>query len=305
MQGIVTKSTGSWYSVKTEDGNSYACRIRGKFRLEGIKLTNPVAVGDIVDFSVEEGEEGTGIITYIHDRKNYIIRRSNKLSKQYQIVASNVDHAYLIVTLVAPRTSLGFIDRFLIIAESYHIPVSIIFNKYDLYGDIPEVQEIIDLYESIGYTCYKTSAIKGKGISELKNELKGKTSLFSGHSGVGKSTLVNAMYPHINLKTGGISEYHQKGMHTTTFAEMFEVEEDTHIIDTPGIKNMGVVDIPDVELSHYFKELKPYIGKCKFNNCLHVSEPECAIINAVKQGDVSEERYQSYISILNNEDLYS
>lgn len=304
MQGVVTKSTGSWYTVKAEDGNVYPCRIKGKFRIQGIKLTNPVAVGDYVGFDLEDDKEN-GIITTINERNNYIIRRSNKLSKQYQIVASNLDQAFLVVTLVAPKTSLGFIDRFLVIAESYHVPCTIVFNKFDLYGEIPGVEEIIDIYRNIGYNCIATSAVDKTGTAEFKAALQGKTTLLAGHSGVGKSSLINAIYPDINLRTGIISKYHQKGMHTTTFAEMFEVEKDTYIIDTPGIKNLGVVDIEDTELSHYFKEMKPYIGKCKFSNCLHVSEPECAILKAVEEGKITEERYNSYISILNNEDLYS
>lgn len=305
MEGIVTKSTGSWYSVRLEDGQSVQCRIKGKFRLDGIKHTNPVAVGDRVDFEMEAGRD-TGVINKIHERKNYIIRKSSNLSKQTHIIASNLDQAALIISLVQPQTSLGFIDRFLLTAEAYHIPAILVFNKSDLYGGPMQelLEDTMSIYSDIGYTCLLTSAKTGDHIEELKEMLVDKTTLVSGHSGVGKSSLLNGIDPTLQLKTGVISNFTQKGMHTTTFAEMFALKAGGFIIDTPGIKEFGIVDIEEQEISHYFVEMRPFITQCKFNNCRHLNEPGCAVKKAVEEGVIREERYNSYLSILANEDIF-
>ncbi len=305
MKGIVIKSTGSWYMVRTETGAVHACRLKGKFRLKGIKHTNPVTVGDKVDFEFEPESEN-GVIHSIDDRKNYIIRKANNLSKQTHIIASNLDQSLLIVTLAFPKTSLGFIDRFLVTSEAYHIPAIIVFNKTDLmtHGLEEVLDETIELYERIGYKCIKTSTVNGQGIEELKSLLKGKISLLSGHSGVGKSTLMNHLEPGLNLKTTHISNASHKGQHTTTFAEMHPLHFGADIIDTPGIREFGLVDFENAEVSHYFKEMQGYIGQCKFNNCKHLNEPECAVQAAVAAGNISEERFGSYLSIISNEDIY-
>jgi ribosome biogenesis GTPase len=306
MKGLITKSTGSWYQVKY--GTKHiSCRIKGKFRLEGLKHTNPITVGDYVNFEIEPGQE-TGIITAIEPRKNYIIRKASNLSKQTHIIASNLDQAVLVATIAFPQTSFGFIDRFLLTAEAYHIPAIIVFNKSDLCTDELEsvLNDTIELYENkVGYTCIKTSATTGEGLETLRELLKDKTTLLTGHSGVGKSTLLNKLDSKLNLKTGALSNYHLKGQHTTTFAEMLELSNGGFIIDTPGIREFGIIDIEDAELSHYFKEMKPLIGTCKFNNCLHKDEPGCAIQAAVDKGMITRERYQSYLGILANEDLYA
>jgi ribosome biogenesis GTPase len=305
MKGIVIKSTGSWYMVRTETGAVHACRLKGKFRLKGIKHTNPVTVGDKVDFEFEPESEN-GVIHSIDDRKNYIIRKANNLSKQTHIIASNLDQSLLIVTLAFPKTSLGFIDRFLVTSEAYHIPAIIVFNKIDLmtHGLEEVLDETIELYERIGYKCLKTSTVSGQGIEELKSLLKGKISLLSGHSGVGKSTLMNHLEPGLNIKTKHISNASHKGQHTTTFAEMHPLHFGADIIDTPGIREFGLVDFENAEVSHYFKEMQGYIGHCKFNNCKHLNEPECAVQAAVAAGNISEERFGSYLSIISNEDIY-
>lgn len=305
MKGLVTKSTGSWYQVKYGT-KSIACRIKGKFRLEGLKHTNPITVGDYVHFEIEPGQK-TGIITTIEPRKNYIIRKASNLSKQTHIIASNLDQAVLVTTIAFPQTSLGFIDRFLLTAEAYHIPAIIVFNKCDLCTDELEtvLEDTIKLYEKVGYTCIKTSAKTGEGLETLRDLLKDKTTLLTGHSGVGKSTLLNKLDSKLNLKTGALSNYHLKGQHTTTFAEMLELSNGGFIIDTPGIREFGIIDIEDAELSHYFKEMKPLIGTCKFNNCLHKDEPGCAVQAAVEKGMITTERYHSYLGILANEDLYA
>lgn len=305
MEGVVVKSTGSWYSVRIARGEYIQCRIKGKFRMDGIKHTNPISVGDVVGFEMEEGRE-EGVIHKIHERKNYIIRKASNLSKQTHILASNMDQAIVVASLVQPATSLGFIDRFLATAEAYHVPAIIIFNKSDLYGEaLKEIlADTMGIYQNIGYKVLLCSATEKVHIEELKALLKDKTTLFMGHSGVGKSTLLNAVEPNLDLKTGEISNYSNKGKHTTTFAEMFDLSFGGNIIDTPGIKELGVVDFDKRLVSHYFKEMKALIGQCKFNDCQHVNEPGCMVIKAVMDGNIREERYASYLSILNNEDIF-
>ncbi len=305
IEGIVLKSTGSWYTVKLTDGSRLQCRIKGKFRLDGIKHTNPIAVGDAVDIEMEDGQE-QGVINRIHERRNYIIRKASNLSKQTHILASNLDQAIIVASLVQPATSLGFIDRFLATAEAYHVKGIVVFNKCDLCGDElqPFLDDSVELYRSIGYTVLLCSATQQTGIEELKLVLKDKVTLVSGHSGVGKSTLLNAVEPNLHLKTGEISNYSNKGKHTTTFAEMFDLSFGGSIIDTPGIKELGVVDFDKPLISHYFREMKALVGQCKFNNCLHLNEPGCVVKLAVEEGRIREERYASYLSILNNEDIH-
>lgn len=305
MKGLVIKSTGSWYHVQLEDGTLLDCRIKGKFRTKGIKTTNPIAVGDQVSVEIdEESEARTGLIFDLAERKNYIIRKSINLSKQTQIIASNIDQALLVVTLSKPRTSFGFIDRFLVTAEAYHIPVVLLFNKIDQYDDedLAFLEEVIELYEKIGYPCRKISALKLIGIAELKNQIAGQTSLLSGHSGVGKSTLINQIIPSAIIRTSTISAASEKGIHTTTFAEMHPLETGGYIIDTPGIRELGVVDIPDEELAHYFPEMKKVMSRCKFHNCKHLNEPNCAVKEAYEKGIIAIPRYESYLSIMANED---
>ena len=305
MKGLVIKSTGSWYHVQLEDGTLLDCRIKGKFRIKGIKTTNPIAVGDQVSVEIDEQSEArTGLIYDLAVRKNYIIRKSINLSKQTQIIASNIDQALLVVTLSKPRTSFGFIDRFLVTAEAYHIPVVLLFNKIDQYDDedLAFLEEVIELYEKIGYACRKISALKLIGIDALKNQIAGQTSLLSGHSGVGKSTLINQIIPSAIIRTSTISVASEKGIHTTTFAEMHPLEMGGYIIDTPGIRELGVVDIPDEELAHYFPEMKKVMSRCKFHNCKHLNEPNCAVKEAYEKGIIAIPRYESYLSIMANED---
>lgn len=307
MRAIITKSTGSWYDAKDQEGKVWQARIKGKFRLQGIKSTNPIAVGDEVELEPEAGEENVALIDQLLPRKNYIIRKSNNLSKQTQIIAANLDLAALVVTLALPRTSQGFIDRFLVTAEAYHIPAILVFNKTDIYAEdgLELLQYYRQMYEPLGYRCFEVSALHGENLNELRDFLKGKTTLVSGHSGVGKSTLLNALWGEIGQKTGSISGFSNKGKHTTTFAEMFEPETGTRIIDTPGIKNLGLVDMEKEPISHYFPEMRPLLNQCRFNNCKHTTEPACAIKQAVEEGIISAERYYSYLSILNNEDIYN
>jgi len=302
MQGIVTKSTGSWYWVRTQEGDLYECRIKGKFRIKGIKSTNPVAVGDVVDFEVEPNKE-TGVIHHIHQRKNYIIRKSVNLSKQTHILASNIDLAFLLVTIDKPKTYTAFIDRFLATAEAYHIKAVLLFNKMDMYDEeaLFEVQILKDIYQQVGYTCLEISALSKTNLEEVKSLMKDKTSLFSGHSGVGKSTLINAIEPSLNLKTKPVSEIHKQGLHTTTFAEMFPLSFGGFIIDTPGIKGFGVVDFTKEEVGDYFPEIFALKEKCKFNNCLHINEPHCAVMEAVENEEISESRYYNYLQLLDEE----
>jgi len=294
--GKVIKSTGSWYLVtdlKTRE--QFECRLRGKFRTKGIKTTNPVAVGDIVDF-----ENETKAIVKIHPRRNYIIRKSTNLSKQSHIIAANIDQAVIIVSLTMPRTSTGFIDRLLITAEAYHIPTVIVFNKIDLLdeGQQEILEQIIDVYEKVGYNCLKTSVKELINLEEFKDLLHNKTSLLSGHSGVGKSALINTIDKGLGLKTGEISAHHSKGTHTTTFAEMFNLKDGGAIIDTPGIKEFGLVEFEKVELGQRFPEFRKKLNECKYNNCLHLNEPGCAIKLAVETGEISEIRYLNYLNIL-------
>jgi ribosome biogenesis GTPase len=303
MQGLVMKSTGSWYLVKTDDGSIIECRLKGKIRLEDRKTTNPVAVGDIVE--LQRDEDGSNQIVTILPRKNYIIRKSINLSKQAHIIASNLDQAILVATLVAPRTSLGFIDRFLVTAEAYSINAKIVFNKCDVLDEeMIELQnDIIKLYTDIGYQCYSISSFNNEDVEMVKDLLKDKTTLLSGHSGVGKTTLINAIDSKLDLRTGDISSAHLKGMHTTTFAELFPLSFGGNIIDSPGIKELGLVEMKKEEIGHYFPEIRALLNECKFNNCIHVNEPHCAILKAVEEGNISEERYQSYLGILNGEEM--
>ena len=306
MKGVVVKSTGSWYLVRELDrGKLYDCRIKGKFRVAGIKSTNPLAVGDFVSFEPEEKDEGQGIIDGIEDRKNYIIRKSVNLSKRVHIIAANMDQALLVTTLAQPATSTGFIDRFLSTAEAYNIPTIIVFNKSDLY-DSEEIRSELDyrkaVYSAIGYHCLETSATKGEGLAELASLLKGKTTLLSGHSGVGKSTLINAIESSLNLRTGAVSSSHNKGQHTTTFAEMHPLKMGGDIIDTPGIKGFGLVNMEDTDLSHFFPEIFTISKECKFHNCKHINEPQCAVKIALDEHKIAPTRYESYLNQLNDQD---
>ena len=301
-KGLVIKNTGSWYLVKTNDGKQIECKIKGNFRLKGIRSTNPIAVGDWVQIAVNT--EGTAFITEIEDRKNYIIRRSSNLSKQSHIIAANLDQCMLVVTVNYPETSTTFIDRFLASAEAYRVPVRLIFNKTDLYSEEEQryLDALVNLYTHIGYPCYRISALNETGVEEIKRDLQGKVTLFSGHSGVGKSTLINAILPDLNVKTGAISAAHNKGMHTTTFSEMFPVEGEGYIIDTPGIKGFGTFDMEDEEVGHYFKEIFEFSANCKYGNCTHRHEPGCAVREAVENHYISDSRYASYLNILEDKE---
>lgn len=304
MKGIVTKSTGSWYHLRTEDGTTYQARIRGKFRIANIKHTNPIAVGDEVDFEIDKDD--IAVITKIHDRKNYIIRKSVNLSKKTHIIASNIDVAFLVVTMSNPKTSFGFIDRFLITAEAYQIPVVILFNKIDVYQQ-EELDDLLlykHIYNSIGYKSIDISAETGLNLDLVKELMKDKVSLVSGHSGVGKSTLLNALNPDLNLKTHQVSDFNSKGQHTTTFAQMFEWPFGGFIIDTPGIKEFGLVHIEKSELQNYFPEIFHLRNECKFDNCIHVNEPKCAVRDAVDVMEIAPSRYESYLTFL-EEDIYN
>ena len=302
MRGLVIKNTGSWYQVKTEEGRLVECKIKGNFRLKGIRSTNPIAVGDNVQIIMNQ--EGTAFISEIEDRKNYIVRRSSNLSKQSHILAANLDQCLLVVTVNYPETSTIFIDRFLASAEAYRVPVKLVFNKIDAYSEneLRYLEALITLYTQIGYPCFKISARNGDGLEEVKQALEGNITLFSGHSGVGKSTLINSLLPDIDIKTAEISTYHNKGMHTTTFSEMFSVTGDGYIIDTPGIKGFGTFDMKDEEVGHYFKEIFETSDKCKYNNCTHRHEPGCAVREAVEQHLISESRYTSYLNILEDKE---
>lgn len=298
MKGRVIKSTGSWYLLRNDDGEIFKARIRGKFRLENIQHTNPIAVGDFVDFQVDK--DSLAVIHTIHERKNYIIRKSVNLSKKSHIIASNIDKAFLVVTLDNPKTSFGFIDRFLVTAEAYHIPVMLVFNKMDTYEKelLEEVKYYQFIYENIGYETMEVSAISGFNLDQLKLELKGITSLIAGHSGVGKSTLMNVLHPDLALKTSQVSDFNQKGQHTTTFAEMYEWPFGGFSIDTPGIKEFGLVEMEKEEIQHYFPEIFELKTECKFDNCLHLNEPKCAVMEAVENSDIAPSRYESYLGFI-------
>ena len=303
MIGIVTKSTGSWYTIYTKDGKKVDCRLKGKFRIKGIKSTNPVAVGDQVNFEYEEGKE-TGVINQIFERKNYIIRKSVNLSKQTHIIAANIDIAFLLVTIDNPPTFTGFIDRFLATAEAYSISTVILFNKIDMYDAnlLAKKTILTKLYTAIGYTCIDVSATKNINLEQVIHLMKGNITMFSGHSGVGKSTLINAIEPSLNLKTSEISKQHKQGLHTTTFAEMFELSFGGFIIDTPGIKGFGVVDFEPSEITDYFPEFFKLKSNCKFNNCMHINEPSCAIKEAVEDNKIAFSRYKSYLQMVEGDE---
>lgn len=305
MTGRVYKSTGSWYQVKTESGEHFDCRIKGKFRIKGIKSTNPVAVGDKVDFEPDpKGGGDTGVITHIHERENYIIRKSVNLSKQTHIIASNIDQMFLLVTLNNPPTLTTFIDRVLVTAEAYKIRAVLLFNKLDAYtpDELAEMKYLAMLYREIGYQCIGISSLTGKNVDKVQDLMRDKTSLVSGHSGTGKSTLINAIEPGLDLRTSEISLQHQQGQHTTTFAEMFDLSFGARIIDTPGIKGFGVVDIEREELGNYFPEFFERKPDCRFHNCLHLDEPQCAVKDALEEGEIAWSRYRSYLQILEGED---
>ncbi|MBQ5714952.1 MAG: ribosome small subunit-dependent GTPase A [Alistipes sp.] len=302
LLGLVLKSTGSWYEVLA-DGVRYQCRIRGKLRLKGVRSTNPVVVGDWVKF--EADEQGGYVISAIEPRRNYIIRRASNLSKESHIIAANIDQALLVVTLFSPETALEFVDRFLVTCEAYKVPVTILLAKIDLARQHPEaVEEFYSIYEKAGYKIVEVSATEGEGIETVRELLRGKTTLLSGNSGVGKSTLVAAVEQGLDIKTGEISQSHHKGKHTTTFSTMYPLAEGGYIIDTPGIKGFGLIDIDDAELAHYFPEMMRYLPDCRFYNCSHTHEPGCAVVEAVKSGEIAYPRYESYLKIMDEDDKY-
>jgi ribosome biogenesis GTPase / thiamine phosphate phosphatase len=307
-KGLVIRSTGSWYSVKTDNGDTIDCRIKGKLRMKGVRTTNPVAVGDRVEFELQHDEttkDGkAGIIYSIETRSNYIIRKSSNLSKESQIIAANIDNAYLVVTVKYPVTLPGFIDRYLVSARAYRIPASLVFNKLDTYdkGDYQKLEEYLQTYESIGYKCYQVSALKNFNLEELREDVKCKINLFSGLSGVGKSSILNCLEPGLKLKTELISEYHLQGKHTTTFAEMFEMKNGGYLIDTPGIRGFGVIDMEKEEISHYFPEIFDLLRLCRYHNCTHTHEPGCAVKEALQEGKIPLTRYESYLSLLEEDD---
>ena len=306
MIGTVYKSTGSWYSVKTDEGRFYQCKIKGKLRLENFKSTNPVAVGDRVNFSLEyNDEENLGIIQNILERKNYIVRKSVNLSKQSHILASNIDLLVMVITIKDPITTTSFIDRFLVNAEAYSIETLLVFNKYDIYDkeEQKKIDTLVEIYSNIGYKCLLTSTTNNFNISKLKEEVTKKTIMFGGHSGVGKTSLINAIDASLELKVGDISSQHLQGKHTTTYAELFDLGSDTRLIDTPGIKGFGLVNFKKEEISDFFPEFLREKNKCKFSNCLHLNEPNCRIKEIVKKNLISDSRYQNYIQILNDENL--
>ena len=306
MKGLVYKSTGSWYTVKSETGDTFDCKIKGKLRLENINSTNPVVVGDFVEFDVEDhDQQEVGIIKKIFERRNYILRKSVNLSKQTHILASNIDLLLLVITLKNPITTTSFIDRFLVSAEAYSIKTLLVFNKCDLYDEADEdsLNSLINIYDSIGYETIKTCANSGKGIKELENKISNKTIMLGGHSGVGKTSIINAIDDALNLKVGNISDQHSQGKHTTTYAELYDLENNIKLIDTPGIKGFGLVNYNIDEISNFFPEFFNVKSKCKFNNCIHLNEPKCYVKEKVMSGEISKSRYDSYIQIINDDNL--
>ena len=300
IQGVVYRSTGSWYSVKDESGKFWNARIKGVMKLDNLTSTNPVAVGDVVEMEPEPESDNSAMITTIQDRRNYINRQSPRVKHHQHIVAANLDQSLLIATIKEPRTSQGFIDRFLVACEMYHVPAVIVFNKFDVYKkkDIETYEEWKDIYETIGYTVLAMSVKEGTGVEEVKHLLQNKVTLISGHSGVGKSSFINAVLPGVKIRTQDVSGWSGKGLHTTTFAEMYDLPYGGKIIDTPGMREFGLVDIERQELSGYFPEMRQRLNDCQFNNCLHINEPDCAIKEAVRNGEISEDRYVSYYNIL-------
>lgn len=304
LKGLVVRSTGSWYDVRDEEGLIWQCRLRGKFKFQDLKVTNPVAVGDSVYWEMEDETKQTGLINDILPRHNYMARQSVHKSAHTHLLAANVDQVIVVATLTFPRTSLGFIDRLLVVAESFRIPSILIFNKQDLFDDeTKEYQnQLINLYNQIGYTCFTTSGVTGEGMERFRDLLKDKISVLSGHSGVGKSTLLNVISPNLNLKTNGVSTFANKGVHTTTFAEMFELAPNTFIIDSPGIKELGLSEMEKEEISHYFPEMRDLLNECHFHNCLHIDEPKCVVKAAVEAEKIAMSRYESYLSMVGGHD---
>lgn len=303
-KGLVMRSTGSWYEIRDAENHVWQCRLKGKFKIKGLKVTNPIAVGDWVHFDVEDEVENMGTIHEILPRTNYLIRKSVHKTAHGHLIATNIDQLVLIVTVTFPRTSLGFIDRFLVSAESFRIPAVLVFNKQDILSDeeIALQQEHISLYENLGYECLKTSATEGTNMTAFSDNLAGKVSVISGHSGVGKSTLINSINPELDLATQEVSTFANKGVHTTTFAEMFELTPGTFIIDTPGIKELGLMEIEKAELGHYFPEMRELLNECRFDNCIHFNEPGCAVKEGVAEGTIAESRFMSYLSMLEGGD---
>ncbi|HEX8548785.1 MAG TPA: ribosome small subunit-dependent GTPase A [Cytophagaceae bacterium] len=304
MIGKIIKSTGSWYQILGEDAQMYDGRLKGIFKTHGLKVSNPIAVGDEVEFEKEGGNINTVSINKILPRRNYIIRKSVHKTAHGHMIAANVDQSILVVTLVNPRTSLGFIDRFLVTCEAFRIPALLAFNKSDLFEEAHQqvYENLKEIYEKLGYVCFQTSAVNNDGINKLKDKLLHKTSLISGHSGVGKSTLLNALLPGLNLKTAAISSFADKGVHTTTFAEMFTMEGNTFVIDTPGIKELGIFEIDQTDVGHFFPEMRALLNQCKFNNCKHMNEPKCMVKQKVDEGEIAISRYQNYLGMLQDFD---
>ncbi len=300
-KGVVYRSTGSWYVVKDSNGEFFSCRIKGKFRSKGIKSTNPIAVGDRVDFKlIEKNDKASGLINEIHERNNYIIRKSVNLSKQTHIIAANIDQVFLLITLINPKTLLSFVDRFLVSAMAYHIKVIIIFSKIDIYfkDDIINLKKVFNIYKTAGYECYKISSFNSQDVIYIKNLMKNKVNMVAGNSGVGKSTLLNAIDSNLKIKTSPISPHYNKGQHTTTFAQMYDIDNNIKVIDTPGIKGFGIVDLETHEIRKYFLEFERFSGKCKFYDCLHNEEPGCRIKDEVENKKISLSRYNNYISLI-------
>ena len=304
IKGLIIRSTGSWYEIRSESGKVFSGRLKGKFKLNGPKTSNPIAVGDWVMFFIEDEANQTVVIEEISPRTNYLIRKSVHKTGQGQLLAANVDQAIFIMTYKFPKTSLGFLDRFLVTAEAFRIPVQIVFNKMDLLTEEEKDQvfEWAGLYQELGYGILFTSIPNNEGIDDFKEMFQGKVSLMSGHSGVGKSSLLNIVAPDLNIKTKAISDFAQKGVHTTTYATMWELGENTYLIDSPGIKELGILEIEKDELAHYFPEMRALLGDCKFNNCMHLSEPGCVVRAAVDEGEIAVTRYMSYLSMLENDD---